>query len=653
VGFVFSRHDPYAGFDLDNCRNPDSGEIAGWAQDIIAKLNSYSEISPSGTGVKVFLKGTLPPNARHNAPCATGSLEAYDCDRYFTVTGQHIPGTPATIENRQSELMATYAEVFGTTATPTAATVAPSPTHVPAAKPGTRKFTRGERIPFLRSLAGSLIKQGWGEADITAALLQENRERCDPPHADGKIRSLIQDLVRRYGHPAETKRVAVPAESVSLRAAKMEISRWLALEPGEDQAVDVSTAAVVANDLEGDPLFTILVAPSSSAKTEVLRGLQGDVSTHFLGSLTPRTLVSGLDPQKTSLLLQLDSSVHTLVIKDFGAILAMSPDERGELLQQFRDIYDGMVDRNWGTGKCVHWEGRLGLLAGATGAIEREFSALNVLGERFLFFRLPKGNRQKQAERALAVAGREREMREAISSSVRGVVRGARERIKKRIPDCPLVTQSALSVVARAITQSRTPVVRDRFDKTVQLAPALEGPARTAKALKKLGIALAAVYGNESVGNREVALLATIGLSNIPSLRRLVIEKLRDSDIPLSHKAIGLQLGVPTLTVSRVCEDLSLLEVVQRESSTQSDAAQFRVSLNPHFQALWDQIIVFSRAYVPHTESADRVCADGVGEPKLNPQNGIGVPEPHADQDQRTGLTSEPRILFADDREEI
>src|SRR5215212_796783 len=54
VGFVFSSADPYVGIDLDDCRNPETGEIAAWAQRIISRVQEgYVEISPSGTGVHI------------------------------------------------------------------------------------------------------------------------------------------------------------------------------------------------------------------------------------------------------------------------------------------------------------------------------------------------------------------------------------------------------------------------------------------------------------------------------------------------------------------------------------------------------------------------------------------------------------------------
>jgi len=108
IGFVFTPQDPYCGIDLDNCINPDTGIIEPWALNIITSISSYTEISPSGLGVKIFIRGKLPPGRRRK-----GQIEFYDANRYFTITGNHLPGTPITIEERQGVLAALHAQVFG------------------------------------------------------------------------------------------------------------------------------------------------------------------------------------------------------------------------------------------------------------------------------------------------------------------------------------------------------------------------------------------------------------------------------------------------------------------------------------------------------------------------------------------------------------
>ena len=107
VGFVFTAEDDLCGVDLDKCLDPDTGEIEPWAAHIVKELNSYTEISPSGRGVHVLLRGELPTGRNRK-----GRFEAYDRGRYFTVTGKHLSGTPQTLENRQEELGSVIRRVF-------------------------------------------------------------------------------------------------------------------------------------------------------------------------------------------------------------------------------------------------------------------------------------------------------------------------------------------------------------------------------------------------------------------------------------------------------------------------------------------------------------------------------------------------------------
>ena len=107
VGFVFTVDDPFAGIDLDKCRDVESGEIEPWAHAIIGRLDSYTELSPSGTGVHVIVRGRLPVGRRRK-----DRVEMYDRGRFFCVTGQHLEGTRAEIEARDEELAALHTETF-------------------------------------------------------------------------------------------------------------------------------------------------------------------------------------------------------------------------------------------------------------------------------------------------------------------------------------------------------------------------------------------------------------------------------------------------------------------------------------------------------------------------------------------------------------
>src|SRR4051794_32368531 len=56
IGFVFAEGDPFTGIDLDACRDSDAGTLVPWADEIVRDLDSYTEVSPSGTGVKVLIR---------------------------------------------------------------------------------------------------------------------------------------------------------------------------------------------------------------------------------------------------------------------------------------------------------------------------------------------------------------------------------------------------------------------------------------------------------------------------------------------------------------------------------------------------------------------------------------------------------------------
>lgn len=106
VAFCFGKRDPYCGADLDDCRDPATGEIEPWAWEIIRELDSYTEISPSGTGVKIYCRGVLLRSGKR------GNVEMYDHKRMFCVTGQHLEGTPTTLRSAQEELVALNRQIW-------------------------------------------------------------------------------------------------------------------------------------------------------------------------------------------------------------------------------------------------------------------------------------------------------------------------------------------------------------------------------------------------------------------------------------------------------------------------------------------------------------------------------------------------------------
>jgi hypothetical protein len=113
IGFVFTEGDPFAGVDLDDCRDPQTGQLEKWATEIVATLDSYCEVSPSRSGVKLVLRGRKPgPACRKKY--RGGEVEVYHKERYFCLTGERLKNLPVTTQDRTEALAKVYRQVWPT-----------------------------------------------------------------------------------------------------------------------------------------------------------------------------------------------------------------------------------------------------------------------------------------------------------------------------------------------------------------------------------------------------------------------------------------------------------------------------------------------------------------------------------------------------------
>ena len=76
------------GIDLDDCRDPVTGSLSELAQETLDRVEGYAEVSPSGTGLKIFTQTNLDGSRTKKE----AGVELYKDGRYFTVTGHAING---------------------------------------------------------------------------------------------------------------------------------------------------------------------------------------------------------------------------------------------------------------------------------------------------------------------------------------------------------------------------------------------------------------------------------------------------------------------------------------------------------------------------------------------------------------------------------
>ena len=190
LGFVFSDDVTIVGIDLDKCRDSDTGEIKEWAQTIIDKVDSYTEVSASGTGVHILASGELPPGGNRK-----DSLEMYDSERYFATTGAHVEGTPTEIQKRQDEIEAVHREFIRDGVSPDGQTTLTGGTEIESSEKRGDAGGRRDTEARAQQSASSLIER-YGDAfrNIRDPAIKEALERVATKYLPSECPSTFADL---------------------------------------------------------------------------------------------------------------------------------------------------------------------------------------------------------------------------------------------------------------------------------------------------------------------------------------------------------------------------------------------------------------------------------------------------------------------------
>jgi hypothetical protein len=183
LGFVFSKGDGLVGVDLDDALDAQGG-VKPWARGIVERFgDTYTEISPSGEGLKIWARGSLPANLG-GVKVGDGAIEMYDHARYFAVTGMVFRSAPLQIEDHASDLMKLYERL------------------IDARKGWLIQPNTGGLIPYGRqhnslvSLCGTLRRRGVCDEAIEACLQIVNQKQCERPGPPENITRIVRSSRR-------------------------------------------------------------------------------------------------------------------------------------------------------------------------------------------------------------------------------------------------------------------------------------------------------------------------------------------------------------------------------------------------------------------------------------------------------------------------
>ena len=360
--------------------------------------------------------------------------------------------------------------------------------------------------------------------------------------------------------------------------------RWLVISRTPIYAM---LGVVAANLLSGEPAWLGLIAPPSSAKTELINALTNLPFVVSASTLTPAGLLSGTPQRQRAAgarggLLKQVANPGVLCLKDFTSILTMRPDAKAEILGVLREIYDGHYVRRLGTdgGRQLEWRGKLGLIFGCTNVIDTQYAFENALGNRFLLSRLPPPDRTQYA-RALKHTGASFTiMRRELADSITALFSAPRPDPQPLDPEGDEFKR--IDRMVNLIVRLRGAVERDRYRRDIQAFYGAEGPARMGLALERL------LAGLDTLGvDREVALnvVESVAMDSVVPIRRGIYEYLcqslpgADEWDPLPWRTtrdVASKMRLPATTVRRTLEELFGYDLCEYQSNGPGKAGYWR-----------------------------------------------------------------------------
>lgn len=207
LGFVFSPDDGLFGIDLDGCIASD-GVVQEWAIKIVDQLATYAEISPSGSGIKLWGRGYVGAGRKRpvDAIAVAGKppqIEVYDRGRYFAFTGQPF-GEARPVRECQAELDALLAHYWPPAPAPVERTTYQNPMDIReraarylAVLPPAISGCSGHNATFR---AACVLVLGFGLRPETAfPLLSDWNQLCQPPWSDKELWHKLGDADKREG----------------------------------------------------------------------------------------------------------------------------------------------------------------------------------------------------------------------------------------------------------------------------------------------------------------------------------------------------------------------------------------------------------------------------------------------------------------------
>lgn len=303
IGYVLG--DGLCGIDIDHCINPATGELLPEALDIVEAMHSYTELSPSGTGLHILWRGKKAGPACRRALAPGAGLEMYDGGRYFTVTGRSWHDPPLPVRDAADAAAEVYRRWLAK----------PEPAAAPGPAPRQHSLTQSDEEILAKA------RQARGGEKL-AALLAGNWQGYAASHSEADL-ALCNLLAFWLG--ADKARMDAAFRSSGLYRPKWDERR------GADTYGNLTLARAIADCREVyDPAAALAPDPGDADELTAL--------LHRMAPAQPTAI-----PAKPA-----SGKPH----------VEYSRDDTGNA-RQFRDLYRGKVRYNFTQQIWMLWDGRI------------------------------------------------------------------------------------------------------------------------------------------------------------------------------------------------------------------------------------------------------------------------------------------------------
>jgi len=438
----------------------------------------------------------------------------------------------------------------------------------------------GDRHKNAFIIVKELYNRGFSKEEIIENIRIFNNN-CSPPKPEYMVDNHVNYLLNypeRYLSKETIQEIPTDhiaaVNNLTYQKVIEVYKKWIYMK--DESAIDLCLATAITRNTNLNPLWIIMIAPSGSGKSELLKPLEDhskESTTEVMSKITPNTFLSGISKKKeahTDFAETLENNPKLFLTYDFAQFVKMDSKDKAQVWAQMRDLYDGFIERKAGLGvnkKVCNI--RLNWLICTTPVIDSELLVHQELGTRELIFRFQPEELNKQVlmDRVWDNSTKTCEMRKELAFYVRGFIEKIETRGIKE-PEVCLETKKELMNIAKMISVLRAATESDSYSGELTNFVYQEMPTRILLQLKSIYVGLKNLDENYS-DERALNIIKKVAISSIHPIRlRIILELLANIELTTTQLQRKISIGYKTVVTQLYsAQQLGLVSFKDAEGS--------------------------------------------------------------------------------------